>query len=376
MNLTIPYADTNGDFFLGNLSDIEISGISGTNVNVTLTASLDGADKYVLNGGYVPDSDGKVRIFDVKSILEPLFTDAIRNGYPQFSAKARENVKLKVDARDSAGTLSKTFQCIFTKGKIDRKPSEFTKFLTLTRNRRCHRKDVQIVSFPAERKCTIGVAYYKADGTPGWKKYDIPASGTGIRTVDVSASAVMKGAGAGDAAKCIYIQAYLVSTDGKTMYDKLHIEIERNAAEENFSTFLYTNFFGMPETMTMRGVPSDEISVEANLGYFCNRISRYDGEIYLRTTANTGALDKEHFEQLTDLLQSPSLYEMINGNGEKPALKDIAIENVDIKRSRISKSIQSASITYVAAERWERRAHIMDTEYDGIFDETFDETFE
>lgn len=370
MNITIPFADQDGYFFLGNLSDLDISEISGDSVRVTLTATFDAENNYVLDETYVPDTVGRVRLYDVKSILSPLFPDCIADGTPSFGLNAQPTVSLFVEATDEVGTKSAMFRCIFSRGRIESNPSDFSKFYTQVRNRKCHCKNMQTLSYPANRKCTLGIAYMTADNTAKFEKVFLQEESFGIRTIDISAETLMNAYSLGKGKNCLYVEALLYDAEGSTVTDRVFVEFDRSGAEENYTCFLFTNFFGVPETMAMRGVPTEELVLDANLGYFGRQLAKYDSDIYVRTTARTGHLNLEGFKQLTDLVQSPSLFEL-DGSAKR-----IVIEDIDIRRNRISRTIQSASITYLTTERWERSAFLQDSvSGDRIFDDTFDDTF-
>lgn len=371
MKFSIPFADQDGYFFLGNLTDLEISDISGESVRVTLTARYDAENTYVLDETYVPDNAGKVKLYDVKSIVEPLFPDSISNGIPSFGLDMQPTVSLYVEATDGAGTKSEMYRSIFSKGKVDAIPSDFCRFYTQMRNRKCHWRNLQTISFPANRKCSLGIAYMSSEGMAKYQKEIIMEEEYGIRTMNISAAELMTAYGLGKARDCLYVEALLLDTDGTTVRDRVFVEFDRTGAAENYTTFLFSNFFGVPETMAMQGVPTEEIVVDSNLAYFGRQLAKYDSDIYVRTTARTGHLDAEGFKQLTDLVQSTTLYEIAEGSPVR-----IVIEDTDIRRNRISRTIQSASITYLTTEKWERSAFMADmATSERIFDDSFDDTF-
>ena len=159
--------------------------------------------------------------------------------------------------------------------------------------------------------------------------------------------------------------------------DRVRIEYVSEPVE-NCSTFLFTNFFGYPESMTFTGTPVEAVEMESVSGYLGGELQKYDERVMVRTSINSGGINEETFALFQDLIHSPSVYAVapVPTDGTKAELKKIVVENIDVRRMRISKNLQTVSFDYVYAETERRDAYINSTFDEEIFDESFDESFE
>lgn len=376
MTFNIPAADSNGRFFTGNLEDIIISDIAGDTVNIETKFSKNGQLMATISEKYVKDLDGKVTLHDFRSVIDPLFDDAAKDGMNSI-VDSGGPIRMQINAEDASTSKSQDYWGIYSSGKLDYFPSTFTFFYTLARNRKVYNSAPLFVAAPFGLNFKAGLAYRKEDGTPAWMSMTYTGNGGSYSFSCSSLARLIDPNSSIKNEDCIYAEFELLDTDGNVV-DKLKYTFIEHGHKEEHDTFLFTNFFGHPEILTMKGFSSESLVISSELARMNGSLSKYDDEIIVENQAFTGNMSEEEYALFQDLIHSRSLNILYDDpNGIRLALsKKVVITDIDVLRERHSKQIQSARINYRYAERNQRTAKL---EYLGetrIFDNSFNPSFE
>ncbi|MCQ2189698.1 MAG: hypothetical protein MJZ00_07285 [Paludibacteraceae bacterium] len=282
-------------------------------------------------------------------------------------------VALVIKAQDASSTKTEQYICHYSSGKIDAYPSLFDRFYTQIRDKKIYHSTRQFLSVPDGYKLRIGLAYIGSDLIPKWKT-TVLNSITGISDVTCKNILSLLNLSSIDEEDCLYAEFDLLEASTEKMTDKVRFTyIEYGRAEEH-DTMIFTNFFGYPETMTLKGFSDETIDMDAQLGWLNGMLSKYDTNNIIHCMAYTGDMGKEEYALFMDLIHSRSL--LLAAENENSADKRIVIESLDAKRERHSELIQSAAIGYRYAERFERSVYMACNVNTRIFDSSFNPTFE
>ena len=172
MEIYVSNMDERNQFFLGNMRDITISDISGDTVEVILSVFADNEHRFFQKEKYIKDAQGTVTIHDVRSIIESLIVDDLKNGLT-LGQKWIPYAQVQLYCTDESGDTNFNGIAIVSKGKIKAIPTQFKKFYTQYRNRTSRWYTMELINFGGLTRCKIGVGYRNADGIPKWETWQV-----------------------------------------------------------------------------------------------------------------------------------------------------------------------------------------------------------
>lgn len=353
--------------YASNYGDITVSGLADS---VAVVLQVEG--NTVLEERYYPDADGKAVIHNIGDVLLAYFAPPADASLGDSRRKLFLNVSIRIGSSFSHGQTV-FYSNIKNDIEID---FAFAKFLTRYQKKKTSVSRCEFLSFyDNSQSIYLGIAYLH-EGQPQFLRFKWQDCGNTHEGVSLNVSLSKMPAMVGErtahsitAADIVYYEAY--SVVGEEVVSEIrYINDRRFFPQEKH--MLYYNCFGLPETITFRGV--DKRSVEPNAVYATmqDEYRKVDARPVIYDEVNSGYINPVEADCIEELLVSDYVYLYgTTGIDKKIVFTDVGMEkrkpdNVPVNytltyRPAALKCLEYKSIIYNAGR---------------IFDKTFDYTFE
>lgn len=376
VNINYPTADADNKIFLQNLGDITITNIQGDDLLIGITVSST-VGVYETTNVYTKDKEGKITIHDLKEIVKCYMPRIEPVAVPGLSVCNLPAVSLSVwiPKQGSPSTITLNYKVLYSNGKVNGLPSQFNLNFTQVRKHSVLHDQLNIVALNKMMTHKVAIAYKDIYGIPRYVEKNIvgPLVDSDVLLLAFNAKSIMDlvlPAGHGAKIKdLLYVDIYSLD-DGGIITDKMKYEYENGT---NYDvTFVFSNFFGLPETMHCKGQDKEIVELDASFGFIGGEYTSYNDECITHHEINTGHLDKPGFATIKDLLRSRWQYVIENDN-----LKKVVIDAVTAERTHANGSVQNCSFRYRVAEKYPEVFSANNDRIDiRVFDNSFDRSFE
>jgi hypothetical protein len=307
----------------------------------------------VLEESYVPDSDGKIILYDMQRLLEPYLT-----------ANLVESFTIVMDD-GSANSIERTFKVQYCAAETWLNAEEFMQhnFLTTMQGTKMtaigFREFVHIYLTESAEMDVIAL-YYDPNGVDTFERVAATKTLTAVGKVlteEVSSAQYQ-------------IDGYELVQYRVVVGDRCQVFAVRETTPDVAPALLFTNSFGCQETFYCTGTHSLEPEHTRSTGYLSGMFRSYDIEENKVFKANTGTLSHEMANWADDLLRSGEIY-LLDGDNVG---KEITITESENKRSNEDDDRPVYTFSY----RYAQRNHniLSEAKAGRIFDNTFDYTFQ
>lgn len=307
----------------------------------------------VFTADYVPDNNGKIRLFDLRRILES-YIDGV---FADFVFTARE------EGQDDYSVSYRVFK---TATRISENAEEFLPsfFLTTLVNK----KTTQIgryetLSFYPQSTCSVYVqaSYY---------------SGTGVETKEVllmnEDDVVLDAVNSINVSPARFVDDSLGELIGfavRAGERSFYFEVDKTLPKAN-PAIMFRNNFGCWETMYLSGTVETEYSIKRSHAYIDGLYKQYDIDDTELFKANSGILLDSMLRLGIDLARSRYVF-LMDSSGV--ASDEVVFTDTEIKYVNDDDSLPTFEYTYRRASFVSAMLHTIRPPK--LFDKTFDVTF-
>jgi hypothetical protein len=336
------------EFLFSSAMDRLVFTTTGSSAEVTFTCG----DTVILDEKYIPDSDKKITVYDLKELFEPYLLE-------NLVEKCTYTID---DGTDSSVTGSFTVQYCAAETWLNAKNFMAGYFLTTLQGTKATAEGrKEFVHFYTEEtvEVTVEADFYSAEKGLFSLTFhpEIEISLNKINTIDVSPDLFSSDTG--------NLLGYTVSAGSRTISFKL-VQEEHTPAP----ALLFTNSFGVQETFYCMGQLALEPEHTFTGAYASGMFRNYEIEENRLFKANTGRMSHDMAGWADDLLRSKEIY-LLDGTSTG---KEVTITECESKRNNADDELPSFTFTYRYAQR---NHNILNTPRAGrVFDYTYDYTFE
>lgn len=349
-------------FFLYDVKEITLSEVADyAEVRISLATAGE-----ILTETFYPDEAGTVTLRDLPSLLRPYFA---LPGLDSVADTVRCNpLQVTLRAADSNGPLTLYLDACYSRMPLDMLvPGGYI----LSRYKEVLTAEGREEFFPfaagSGMELQIGVAYLDGGAARYVRKQVSTAGMAGFMACRVSAQRVASLAGV-QADAVLYYLVTLTNAEG--VADRVKYVVDRRARRRQ-TTFLYLNNFGVPETITLLGLETEEPELEGDTVRMLDRERRINPDLVQGRTVNSGYMQTDKYESLKDMLTSPDIRLLEDGRNIPVVITDIDFSHQHIGNERISVSL-SFRPAVSPYGKFSRTNPLKGR----IFDQTFDYTFD
>jgi hypothetical protein len=318
----------------------------------SVAVTIECGDVSVLEESYVPDSDGRVILFDLQRLLEPYLSENLV-----------EDFKITLDDGASEKTV-RSFKVQYCAAETWLDAEDFLKYnflTTLQGNKRTAIGYREFLHFCLSEASEMDVyaLYYDASSMDSFEKELDPKTFTTtgqVLTVDVSPAQYQ-------------LDGYVLVQYRVVVGDRCQTFVVMENAPDAAPALVFTNSFGCQETIYCTGTHALEPEHTRTTGYLSGMFRSYEIEENKVFKANTGTLSHEMANWADDLLRSKEIYLL---DGETIG-KEVTITESENKRNNDDDNLPAYTFSY----RYAQRNHniLSEAKAGRIFDNTFDYTF-
>lgn len=327
--------------FTSEFCRLSFSGVTDTLVLVIVVNSLP-----VFENRYVPDSAGRVTVYDLDRLLESCLTDSYTNIYIFANGTQLGRVNL-FGCAASVAEPAQTFVTDF-----------FLTPHTGVRDTAADRFESLTLFCAAEEAVTARCAYVKDDLSVMEKTVAVE-SVVGWSALDVSARKFL------DPASGRLVGYTVLCGKRKASYRVLAYTPKADPA------VIFRNCFNAWETFYFTGKKETSAAYTRSQANIAGKLRNYHIDETVSYRAMTGPLLHGMEIVALDLARSKEVF-LLNADGS--AGDEITVTDCDIKHSNEDDEIPDLTFTYRLADR--RNSRIAVTRPPRVFDNTFDETYE
>lgn len=320
----------------------------------------------ILSETYYADTAGEVVLRDLPALLIPYFTlpdiSQLKNDYRCNS------LMMTLSVKDASGTFTLNLYPYYCRIVMDGVVAEgviqtrYKSVLTAPGRE-------EFFPFISGPNCTLklGVAYLQ-NQTAKYLVKDISLAGmAGYTSLRLSLARASELSGISQDAILYYIATL---TNASNVANQVKYVVDRRAYRRQ-TTFLYYNCFGLPETITMLGLQTEEPELESETVRLLQREKQINVKLTDSRTVNSGYMQPDKYESLMDMLESPDIRLLEDGRNIP-----VVITDIDFSHQRIGNERISVSLTFRPAIRPSGRFVRANPLKGRIFDQTFDYTFD
>lgn len=353
------YASNYGDITVANLTD-----------SVVLVLQV--AGKTILEERYYPDADGNAVIHNIGDVLLAYFDQPGEIGLNNSHRKLFLNISISI------GDSFVYDQVVFYSNinndiDID---FDFAKFLTRYKRKKTSASRCEFLSFYDNgQSIYLGIAYLH-EGAPQFFRYkwmDCGNTHEGV-SLNVSLSKITE-------VVCVNTEHYISDSDiiyyeaysvrGEDIVSEIrYVNDKRFYPQEKH--MLYYNCFGLPETITFRGVDKRSIEPNATYATIQDEYRKVDSLPVIYDEVNTGHINRVEADCIEELLISDYVYLYTTAGIDKK----IVFTEVDMERRKPDNAPINYTLTYRPAALKGLGYQSIIYNAGRIFDKTFDYTFE
>lgn len=335
------------DFVLSSRLDFVIE------VDKQMTFTLMQGSNVILQETYTPDSNNRIHILDLFSLMEPYLLSSPLSEFSYMCISLSEN------------PISKKFVVLLSRYLVPGDSSDFVNnyFLTALAGRDkttsfCRKETLSLTTgrlssgganIPVTAECIFvndSNKIYKSLRSLG----SVPDYG--ISSVDVSPSRFTQPG--------YKLLRYTVTAGSRRQVYRL------NNDEPESIGIKFRNSFGCMETFYFIGIDTVEPELTRSAAYFGGKYKTYHVDEQRRHTISTGYIPEAMFQLVDDVARSQDVY-LESSSDDIP----ITIIDSDTQRNTSDDGLFSFTITYILSSRCQNRLKLLPD----IFDDTFDDTY-